>query len=78
MKTIRINIERGKDDYAAWAEKVEYIYAIGETVEKVKLNIIEAIKLLKENNDEVNIPQELKGEYKLTFHLDLVSLLSYH
>jgi len=78
MKIIKVTIERGADNYGGYSENVPGIYGAGDTVNEVKQNIMEAIELLKENNSDENIPDELKGEYKLHFHLDLVSLLSYY
>ena len=66
MKTLKIIIEKTKDHYSAYAENVEGVYGAGETVNEAKESILQAIKLLKENN-EANLPKELKEEFELLF-----------
>ena len=66
MKTLKIIIEKTKDHYSAYAEKVEGVYGAGETVNEAKESILNAIKLLKEHN-EANLPKELKEEFELEF-----------
>lgn len=65
VKTIKIIVEETKDGFSAYADNVEGIYAGGDTLNEVKSNILNAIKLLKENNTENNIPEILKGEYQI-------------
>lgn len=67
MKTIKIIVEETKDGFSAYADNVEGIYAGGDTLNEVKSNILNAIKLLKENNTENNIPEILKGEYQVVY-----------
>src|SRR6476469_2940186 len=78
MRTVKIVIEKSADMFTAFAENVEGIYAAGSTVEEVKASVIQAIKLLKENNYAKNIPTILKSDFKITYHFDTVSLLSYY
>ena len=66
MKTLKIIIEKTKDHYSAYAENVEGVYGAGETVNEAKESILNAIKLLKENN-AANLPKELKEEFELEF-----------
>lgn len=67
MKTIKIIVEETKDGFSAYADNVEGIYAGGETLNEVKSSILNAIKLLKENNTADNIPEILKGEYQIMY-----------
>lgn len=67
MKVIKIIVEETKDGFSAYADNVEGIYAGGETLNEVKSNILNAIKLLKGNNTEDNIPEILNGEYQIMF-----------
>ena len=78
MIEIKIIIERSADFYNAFAENVEGINGGGETVAQAKQSVIEAIELLKKYNTPENIPAEIKGEYKLVYKFDTVSLLSYY
>ena len=68
MKTLKIVIEKTKDHYSAYAEKVEGVYGAGETVAEAKESILHAIKLLKEHN-EANLPKVLKEEFELEFDI---------
>ncbi len=77
MKEIKIIIEKTDDLYTAYAADVPGIYGGGETVLEARKSIEDAIRLLKEYNTEDNIPNELKGDYKLVFKYDVVSLLNY-
>lgn len=70
MKKIIIHIEKSKDFYDGYAENCEGIYGAGESIEAVKENIQEAIRLLKEHNPVENLPELLKGEYELEYLLD--------
>ena len=78
MGTVKIIIEKTDDLFSAYADNVEGIYAGGETVEEVKQSVLDAIELLKEHNTEENIPTILKGNYEITYHFDLESLLNYY
>lgn len=78
MKQIKIIIEKGKDQYGAYAENVEGIYGAGDTVDEAKQSIIKAIDLYKEFNIEENILRILKGEYELIWKFDTVGLLNYY
>ncbi len=78
MKQVKIIIEKSKDLYSSYAENVEGIYGGGETPEKAKQSVIEAIRLLKRYNKPEKIPPILKGNYELIFRFDTVSLLNYY
>ncbi len=67
MRIIKIIVEETKDGFSAYADNVEGIYAGGETLNEVKSSILNAIKLLKENNLEDSIPEILKGEYQIMY-----------
>ncbi len=77
MKTIKIIIEKTKDQYTAYAENVEGIYGGGDTVEKAKASIEKSILLIKKHNKE-NSPKILLSEYQLVYKFDTQSLLSYY
>ena len=78
MKTIKITIERGADNYGGFSENVPGIYGAGDSVEEVKQNILEAIDLLKEENSNDKLPSELQGNYEVVYQLDVASLLNYY
>lgn len=78
MEKIRIVIERSADLFSSYAENLEGVYGGGETVAEAKQSVLDAIRLLKEENEEGNIPQALKGEYELVYRFDTQSLLDYY
>ncbi|HEX8333504.1 MAG TPA: type II toxin-antitoxin system HicB family antitoxin [Segetibacter sp.] len=67
MKTVKIIIERGKDNYASYSENVEGVYGSGDSAEEAKQNALEAIELLKKYNEDENIPLILKGNYEVVY-----------
>ena len=78
MFIIKVTIEKGADLFSAWAENIPGIYGEGESVKEVKEDILKAIALFKEHNDEKNIPEELKGDYNIEWHFDVQSFLQYY
>lgn len=78
MKKIKIIIERGENQYGAYADNVEGIYGAGDTVAEAKQSVLEAIEMTIEFNSENNIPRALRGEYELVWQFDTVSLLNYY
>lgn len=78
MKKLKIIIERGKDQFGAWADNAEGIYGAGGTVEEAKSAILEAIRLTREHNTPENIPAILRGEYEILWTFDTESLLNYY
>lgn len=77
MKTIQIVIEKSSDSYGAYAENVQGIYGAGDTVHECKQSILDAIETVK-TFDDAQIPNALKGEYKLSYKFDTESLLQYY
>ena len=75
---VKVTIEKGADLFSAWAENIPGIYGEGESVKEVKEDILKAIALFKEHNDEKNIPEELKGDYDIEWHFDVQSFLQYY
>ena len=63
-----ITIDRGPELYEAWAENIAGIYGIGESVSQVKDDILKAIELYKEFNDDEHIPEILKGNFDIEWH----------
>ncbi|TRX33727.1 hypothetical protein FNW52_14970 [Flavobacterium sp. ZT3R18] len=67
MKIIKIIVEETKDGFTAYADNIEGIYAGGDTLQEVKQSVLNAIRLLKENNTPENVPDVLKGDYQITY-----------
>jgi len=77
MKTIKIIIEKTKDNYSAYAQNVEGIYGGGETVSEAKDSILNALKLFKKYNSK-QLPKILQGEFLIRYKFDTQSLLNYY
>lgn len=77
-RIMKITIEKGPDLFAAWADDVPGIYGEGASVNEVKEDILRAVELYKANNEDKNIPAELKGEIQYEWHFDVQSFLVYY
>ena len=64
MKIIKIKVVETKDGFVAYSDNGEDINAVGNTLLEVKQAILNAIRLLKENNTSENIP---KGDYQIVY-----------
>lgn len=69
-------ITGGKDQFGAWLEDAPGVYGAGDTVEETKENLLEGLKLYKEENEE--LPEQLKGEYEVVFTFDVSGFLKYY
>lgn len=80
MKQLSVIIERAENNYSAYLQEVDGVVATGKSIDEIKKNMIESIDLLveecKEFGDEV--PEELEGEYSLSFRMDVKSLLEFY
>lgn len=71
-------LEKTTDHYSAFARDIEGVYGAGNTATEAKQSILDSIELLKENNDDENIPKVLKGGYEIKYQFDPASLLNYY
>jgi predicted RNase H-like HicB family nuclease len=78
MKTLKIIIEKTKDHYSAYADNADGVYGGGGTPDEAKKSILNAIRLIKENNVSDNIPAILKGKYSIAYQFDMESLFNYY
>lgn len=76
MEKLIINIGASSDHYGAYAENCEGVYAAGNSIEDVKNDLFESIRLLKESRPMEEIPEILRGEYEIEWHYDTQSLLN--
>lgn len=72
MPTVTIIIERSKDAYWAYAEKLEGVSGVGDTITEAKKSAIESLELQKELG---NVPNK---NYSISFKFDTESLLKYY
>ncbi|MGD9557722.1 MAG: helix-turn-helix domain-containing protein [Mangrovibacterium sp.] len=78
MEKLIINIGASSDHYGAYAENCDGIYAGGSTIQEVKTNVLESIRLLKKEWPKERIPELLKGEYEIEYKYDVASFLKYY
>lgn len=69
-------ITGGKDQFGAWLEDVPGVYGAGVTVEETKESLQEGLKLYKEEN--IELPDQIKGEYEIEFTFDVSGFLKYY
>lgn len=80
MKNLKIIIERAENNYSAYIDGIDGIIATGKTVDEIKKNMITAIDAFVEECNELGceIPEELQGDFELTFKMDVQSLLDFY
>ena len=78
MEKIIMIIEKSKDFFDAYSENCEGIYSAGESIEAVKADTDEAIRLIKKNLPENRWPLQIKGEYEIDWKFDVPSFLEYY
>lgn len=71
-------IEKSKDFFDAYSENCDGIYAAGDSIEAVKADTLEAIRLIKKNLPEEQWPQQIKVEFEIEWKLDVQSFLEYY
>lgn len=78
MEKITIVIEKSKDFFDGYAENCDGIYGAGDSIQAVKDDIAEAIRLIKQNSPVSQWPEQIKGDFELEFKLDVQSFLEYY
>lgn len=78
MEKIIMIIEKSKDHFGAYSENCEGIYAAGDSIEAVKTDTVEAIRLLKETKPKEQWPCLLKDDYTIEWKIDVPSFLEYY
>lgn len=76
-KKLIISICGSADSFGAYAENCEGIYASGITIEDVKNDVFEAIRLYKETRPEEQWSQPIKEGWPVAWKYDTQSLLVY-
>ncbi|MBR4801463.1 MAG: type II toxin-antitoxin system HicB family antitoxin [Bacteroidales bacterium] len=78
MTELKAIIESLENNYSAYVEKLDGVVATGSTIAEIKANLLDAvddyIETCKENG--LDVPEELKSEYKIEFSMDVKTLLS--
>lgn len=78
MQTLTAIIESLENNYSAYIKDVDGVVATGSTIEKIKANLVEAVRLYVETCHDLgcDLPEALKGEYQIVFSMDVKSLLT--
>ena len=71
-------VEKSKDFFDAYSDNCDGIYASGESMEAVKSDALEAIRLIKKNLPEDRWPEQIKGEFEIEWKFDVPSFLEYY
>ena len=77
-KKIIMIIEKSDDHFDAFSDNCDGIYAAGNSVDSVKADTLEAIRLIKKNLPEEQWPEEIKGDLEIEWKLDTQSFLEYY
>ena len=73
MYTLNATIEELENGYSAFIDNLDGIVATGTTIEEIKANLIDALADYVETCKELGckLPDELKGDYRIGFPMDL-------
>ena len=78
MEKLIIVIEKSSDHFGAYSENCEGIYAAGDSLDDVKADTYEAIRILKSNLPEEQWPDILKRDFEVEWKIDVPSFLEYY
>ena len=78
METVVVVIEKSKDYFGAYSENCDGIYAAGNSIEEVKANTLEAIRLIKENLPKERWAKEIRDEFVIRWKIDIASFWEYY
>ena len=71
-------IEKSEDFFDAYSDNCDGIYAAGESVDAVKADTLEAIRLIKKNLPEERWPKQIRGDFEIEWKFDVPSFLEYY
>lgn len=71
-RTLHVIIEKAETNYSAYIEEVDGITAVGSTIDEIKQNMLESIRIYIEVCEEegFEVPEELHGDYEISFKMD--------
>ncbi len=80
MQNLKVIIERAENNYSAYIEEVDGITVSGISITEIKYKMQEAIEVYVEACKEFGyeVPQELAGDYEISFEMDTQTLLVYY
>ena len=78
MDKLIVNICASSDSFGAFAENCDGVYAAGNSVKEVKEDVLDVIKILKEEMPESELPEAIIENWQIEWHYDVQSLLRYY
>jgi len=78
MGKIVMVIEKSKDFYDAYSENCDGIYGAGKSIDDLKADVMNAIRIIKEGYPENQWPAPLRGDYEIEWKFDAQSFLEYY
>ena len=65
-------------NFSAYIENLDGVVATGASIQEIKSNLIDALDVFVETCKELGceLPDELKGDYRIEFYMDVKTLLS--
>lgn len=78
MNKLIVNICASSDSFGAYAENCNGVYAAGDSVKDVKEDVLEVIKILKEETPASELPDPIKEDWPIEWRYDVQSLLRYY
>ena len=78
MKTVKAVIESLENNYSAYIVGVDGIAATGNTIDEIQRHLMEAVNDYVDTCRQLqcDIPEQLEGDYKIVFSMDVKSLLT--
>ena len=78
MQQLNATIESLEGNYSAFIQDLDGVVATGSTIEEIKANLLDAVDDYVETCKELGceLPEALKGDYRIDFTMDVKSLLS--
>lgn len=80
MERITVVIEKCEHNFSAYIDGIDGIAVTGETIDGIKQRMAEAIQFYVEVAQEegLEVPEALKGDYELAFKMDMVSFFDFY
>lgn len=78
MNILKAVIESLENNYSAYIVGLDGVVATGSTIDEIQQHLIEAVNDYVETCRQVQcaIPEQLEGDYKIVFSMDVKSLLT--
>ena len=78
MQQLNATIESLEGNYSAFIQDLDGVVATGSTIEEIKANLLDAVDDYVETCNELGceLPEVLKGDYRIDFTMDVKSLLA--